>query len=69
MINTVVIVIIIIIIIIDSVVGIVAVLWDGRRRNFALISGSVEGFSCIPKVHPVLRSTKPHIQLVKRIIK
>jgi hypothetical protein len=60
MINTVVVVIIIIIIIIifDSVVGIVVVIWDGRRRNFGLISASVEGFFFTPKrpsgfqVHP-----------------
>jgi len=59
----VVIIIIIIIIIIDSVVGIVAVIWDGRRRNFGLISGSIEGFSCTPKrpsgsqVHPASYAT------------
>jgi hypothetical protein len=54
MLNTVV----VIITIIDKVLGIVAVLWDGRRRNFGLISGSVEGYSCTHKrpsdsqVHP-----------------
>ena len=61
--NTVVVIIIVIIIIIDSVVRIVAVLWEGRRRNSVLISGSVEGFSCFPKypsgtqVHPASHST------------
>jgi hypothetical protein len=71
MINTVVVVIIIIIIIIiDSVIGIVAVLWDGRRRNFGLISRSVEGFSCASKrpsgsqVHPASYSTGGAVNLV-----
>ena len=50
-------------IIIDSVLVIVAVLWDGRRRNFGLISGNFDGFSCTHKrpsdsqVHPASYAT------------